>query len=236
MCFLYVTVVGVKALFQKSRAKTCKKRKKGIDFMTLQEILKAKGVTDEVIEAVLVDMKTNGVFTTRHENMDVRYPKLKGDFDTLTTQHGEAQRLIETMKAETQTSVALQEQVKTLTQQLEEQKVESAMDRCLTTAGAKPEDMDFLKFQWRKKGDITLDEHGEIKGGTDAIAGLKTQHPVHFASAQAGREIQPHTLQGRENGGDTTVTKETFEKMGYDARVKLKQESPELYTQLTKGN
>ena len=203
--------------------------------MTLQEILRAKGMTDEVIEAILGEMKANKIFTTSHENMDVRYPKLKADHDSLATQYGESTRTIEQMRAEAQDTEALQARVAQLTQQVEDQKIESAMDRKLTNAGAKPEDLDYLKFQWRKKGDIALDEHGEIKGGDDTIAGLTTQHPVHFASATEQRELQPHVLHDRNKDGGGTVTKEEFEKMGYSSRVKLKEENPELYAQLTKG-
>lgn len=210
--------------------------------MTMQEILRAKGMSNEDIEAVLGEMKNNSIFTTKHENMDVRYPKLKGDFDALTTQHNESTTLIEQLKAEAQNNAVVQEKITSyettiadLTKQNEELKIDAAMDRKLTTAGAKPEDFDYLKFQWRKKGEITLDDNGEIKGGEDAIAGLKTQHPVQFVTATNQREIQPHELHDRNNGGGNTITKNDFEKMGYNSRVKLKESDPELYSQLTKG-
>lgn len=203
--------------------------------MTLQEILRAKGIGDDIIESIVGEMKQNKIFTTQHENMDVRYPKLKGDFDTLTTQHN-------TLLASNQDAATLQETINThettiakLTEQLNEQRVDAAMDRKLTSSGAKPEDLDYLKFQWKKKGDISLDDNGEIKGGDDAIAGLKTQHPVHFASEQQDRELQPHRLHEQNPDSDNTVTKEQFEKMGYNSRVELKQKDPELYTQLMKG-
>ena len=210
--------------------------------MNLQEILKAKGMVDADIESVFGEMKRNEIFTTKHENMDVRYPKLKGDYDTLTAQHGESAKLIEQLKLEAknnemiQTKIAsYEQQITTLTEQLNEQKIDGAMDRKLTSAGAKPEDLDYLKFQWRKKGEITLDDNGEIKGGEDAIAGLKTQHPVHFSSNEDKRELQPHELHGRAEDRGDTVTKEEFNKMGYNSRVKLRESDPELYNQLMKG-
>lgn len=210
--------------------------------MTLQEILKAKGMSDEDIAVVLADMKQNKIFTTIHENMDVRYPKLKTDHDTLTAQYGESARLIEQLKAGGADNEALQgkitayeAQIAQLNAQLNDQKIDSAMDRKLTAAGAKPEDFDYLKFQWRKKGEVTLDDNGEIKGGDDAVAGLKTQHPVQFASAATQRELEPHRLPDRNKDGGNTVTKEEFNKMGYNSRVKLKETDPELYNQLTKG-
>ena len=203
--------------------------------MTLQEILKAKGISDEIIESITGEMKQNKIYTTSHENMDVRYPKLKGDFDLLTTQHND-------LMANNQNAALLQEKITSyettiadLNKQITEQKIDAAMDRKLTSSGAKAEDIDYLKFQWKKKGEIALDDNGDIKGGEDAIAGLKTQHPVHFASTNSQREIQVQKLHERDKDSGTTVTKEEFEKMGYNSRVELKQNDPELYNQLMKG-
>lgn len=203
--------------------------------MTMQEILKSKGMSDADIESTLGEMKQNKIFITSHENMDVRYPKLKADHDELTAQHGEATKLIEQFKAGAKDNETLQGKITSyestiaeLTKQLNDQKIESAMDRKLTAAGAKPEDFDYLKFQWRKKGEITLDDNGEIKGGDDAIAGLKTQHPVQFASATEQRELQPHKLPDREDGGGG-MTKSEFLRKPYAERVAFANENPEAY-------
>lgn len=210
--------------------------------MTLQEILRAKGMSNEDIESIVGEMKQNKIFTTSHENMDVRYPKLKTDHENLMAQHTESTSLIEQLKADAQGNDALQGKITSyestianLTEQLNQQKVDAAMDRKLIASGAKFEDLDYLKFQWRKKGEITLDDNDEIKGGEDAIAGLKTQHPIQFDTKEEQRELQPHQLHDRNDGGNTAVTKEEFNKMGYNSRVKLKETDPELYTQLTKG-
>ena len=203
--------------------------------MTLQEILKAKGMSDEDIEATIGEMKQNKIFTTSHENMDVRYPKLKADHDSLTAQHGESTKLIEQFKADAKNNEAIQGKITSyestiadLTKQLNDQKVENAMDRMLTSAGAKPEDFDYLKFQWKKKGEITLDDNGDIKGGEDAVAGLKTQHPVQFASTAEQRELQPHQLPNPEQdkGG---MTKSEFLRKPYAERVAFANENPDAY-------
>ena len=206
--------------------------------MTLQEIFKARGMSDADIEAILGEMKTHKIFTTMHENMDVRYPKLKGDHDTLTTQYGEATKLIEQFKADAKDNEALQGKITSyestiadLTKQLEDQKIETAMDRKLTAAGAKPEDLEYLRFQWRKKGEIALDDNGEIKGGDDAVAGLKTQHPVQFASVTTQRQIEPQKLPSRE-GGDTGMTKAEFLRKPYAERAAFAAENPEAYKAL----
>lgn len=203
--------------------------------MTLQEILKAKGMSDEDIESTIGEMKQNKIFTTSHENMDVRYPKLKGDYDNLFAQHGESNKLIEQFKSGAKDNEALQGKIKSyeatienLTNQLNEQKIDAAMDRKLTSVGAKPEDLDYLKFQWRKKGEIALDDNGEIKGAEDAVAGLKTQHPIQFASAVEERELQPHTLPDRKQN-DGGMTKAEFLRKPYAERVAYANENPDAY-------
>lgn len=203
--------------------------------MTLQEILKAKGMSDEDIESTIGEMKQNKIFTTSHENMDVRYPKLKADHDTLTAQHGESTKLIEQFKAGAKDNEALQGKItsyeatiENLTKQLNDQKIDAAMDRKLTLAGAKPEDFDYLKFQWRKKGEILLDDNGEIKGAEDAVAGLKTQHPVQFASVVEQRELQVHTLPDHKPN-DGGMTKAEFLKKPYAERSAFAKENPEAY-------
>lgn len=204
--------------------------------MTLQEILKAKGMSDADIEATLGEMKQHKIFTTTHENMDVRYPKLKADHETLTSQHGEATKLIEQFKAGSKDNEALQGKITSyeatiadLTKQLNEQKLDAAMDRKLTAAGAKPEDFDYLKFQWKKKGEITLDDNGEIKGSDDAIAGLKTQHPVQFTSANNQREIEEHQLPDRNKQEQGAMTKAEFLRKPYAERVAFANENPDAY-------
>ena len=56
--------------------------------MTLEELLRANGVSDETVTAILNGMKENKIYTTGEENIDIRYNKLKGDYDNLNTQHG----------------------------------------------------------------------------------------------------------------------------------------------------
>ena len=66
--------------------------------MTIQEILKSAGLTDEQISAVAEAMKANKVYTASEENLDIRYGKLKADHESVTKQYGEAQSLIEELK------------------------------------------------------------------------------------------------------------------------------------------
>lgn len=66
--------------------------------MNLVEILKAQGISDEVIKAVQTEMKNNKIFTAGEENLDVRYGKLKAEHESLTQQYTEASGLIAELK------------------------------------------------------------------------------------------------------------------------------------------
>ena len=117
---------------------------------------------------------------------------------------------------------------------IEELKTENALKFALIAAGAV--DVDYLVFKAKEKGEIKLGDDGKIKGEDDLISGLKTQHPTMFEASnsnqqQSGsRKILENNLPGGDK--DKTVTKEQFLKMGYNERMKLKQENPELFKQL----
>ena len=208
--------------------------------MTLAEILKAKGVADDIAAAVLADMKTNGIFTASEENLDVRYGKLKGEHETATKQLGEANALIETLKKSTKGNEDLQQkitayegQVQTLQAELAQAKLDSAINVGLLAAGVKPDDVDYVTFKLKQKGELSLDDSGHVKGWDDKIAALKTQLPAQFEGSGAKKVIENKLPEG--DPGDRIVTKEEFNKMGYNSRVALRQNNPEQYTQLMKG-
>jgi hypothetical protein len=207
--------------------------------MTLQEILKAKGLSDEDIESVIGEMKQNKIFTASEENLDIRYKKLKDDHDALTTTHGESTKLIEQLKAGSKDNEVLQGKITSyeatvanLQKELEKTKVESAAR--LELMNAKAVDVEYMLFKMREKGELELDEHGKLKGADDMIAALKTQHPTQFESVVDKLEVQVQKLPNQNNVPGKGITKEEFNKMGYESRVKLKEADPDLYAQLTK--
>lgn len=201
--------------------------------MTLQEILKAKGLDDEAIESVIGEMKANKIFTTSHENMDVRYPKLKADHDSLTAQHGESTKLIDQLKAGTKDNEALQGKItahEATIAQLQEQLAQTKIDSAARVAllAAKCTDVDYALFKMKEKGKLELDEHDQIKGIDDLISGLKTQIPTQFDSGSSAKQIDPQKLPDRkDNGGG--MTKAEFLKKPYAERAALANENPEAY-------
>ena len=209
--------------------------------MNLSEIMKAKGISDDVITAVLEDMKVNKIFTSAEENIDIRYGKLKTQHETVTKERDEAKALIDSLRKSNKGNEDLQKQVsdyQTRMAQLEAEntqiRIDSAINVGLLAAGVKPEDVDYVTFKLKAKGEIELDDQGNIKGWEDKVAGLKTQFPANFVSA-GGKKYEEHKLPDGDNGNVETITKEQFNKMGYNSRVELKKNNPEQYSQLMKG-
>lgn len=205
--------------------------------MTLQEILKSQGLTDEQIEKVTGEMKQNKIFISGEENLDIRYGKLKTDHDSLQKQYGEATTLIEELKKGSKGNEDLQkkitayeQQVTALQDELKQTKVESAIKVALLSAKAK--DVDYLTFKLKEKGELVLDDQGNIKGLDDMLAGLKTQFPTQFET-DSQKKIDEKKLP--EGDDSKKVSQEEFNKMGYQDRLKLFNDNPDLYNELS-GN
>lgn len=99
-------------------------------------------------------------------------------------------------------------------------------------------DIDYVSYvierDLKEQGkNLELDENENIKGWDELISTTKTKVPSQFESAQTQRKV----LEGGKLPSGThepqVVTKEQFDKMGYQSRLKLKNESPEIYAQMT---
>ena len=200
--------------------------------MTISEILKAKGLSDDVIKGVLEDMKANKVFTASEENLDIRYGKLKTDHEGVTKQLGEANTLIEELKKSNKGNEGLQQkvtayeaQVQQLQQELEESKIDAAIKVGLLSEKAL--DVDYLTFKLKNKGEaLTFGEDGKIKGWDDKIAALKTQCPTQFESS-GKKNIVENKLPDPED--HSTLSKTDLLKKPYAERQKIFEENPEAF-------
>lgn len=206
--------------------------------MTLAEILKAKGIDETIITEVQNEMKANKIFTASEENLDVRYGKLKTDHEGKVAELTEAQNLIAELKKSSKGNEDLQgkitayeTQVAQLQAENEQIKLDSAIKVSLLEAKAL--DVDYLTFKLKEKGELSLDENGKVKGWDDKLAALKTQLPTQFEST-SNKHILENRLPGQDDK-DSGVTKESFAKMGYQDRLKLYNENPEAYAELTKN-
>lgn len=202
--------------------------------MNLVEILKAKNIGDDVIQSIQEDMKANKIFTASEENLDIRYGKLKTQHDGVNAQLKEANDLIATMKKSTEGQEDLQKkvadyeaQITTLQAQLEQTQIDADVHVELLAAGVKPDDIDYVMFKLKAKGELERGDDGKIKGMDDKIAALKTQLPGQFAGEKKQKILEnklPDELE-QSNG----ITRESLLKKPYAERMKIFNENPEAY-------
>lgn len=206
--------------------------------MTIAEILKAKGVDDAIINEIQEEMKSNKIFTASEENLDIRYGKLKTEHDGKLAELTEAQNLIAELKKSSKGNEDLQgkitayeTQVAQLQDELQQTKIEA--EAKVGLLASKALDVDYLLFKLKEKGELAMDESGKIKDWDDKLAGLKTQFPTQFETSGA-KKIEENKLPDLDSG-NKVVTKEEFNRMGYNSRVEFKRNNPEQYSQLMKG-
>lgn len=200
--------------------------------MTIAEILKAKGVSEDIIKEVQDDMKANKIFTASEENLDIRYGKLKADHDGKLAELSEANNLIAELKKSNKGNEDLQQkisdyegQMAQLQAELEQTKLDAAIK--VELLSSKALDVDYLTFKLKEKGELSLDENGKIKGWDDKLAGLKTQFPTQFEAA-GNKNIIENKLPDQSGSGDA-ITRETLLKKPYAERMKIFNENPEAY-------
>lgn len=217
--------------------------------MDIIELLKQiLSITDEQAAAVTAGMKENKIYTTAHENMDVRYPKMKTDYEGTIQERDTANATIAELKKAAKGQENLQAiitnhegTIQKLTEQLAQERLNAAIKVGLLSA--KAADVDYLTFKLNEKlkadGEtLTLDDNGNIKGWNERVESLKTQFPNMFEAANDGNnpdglEIIPLTLP-KGNGGKDAITAETFRNMTFEQRLALKQKNEAQYNTLRK--
>lgn len=194
-----------------------------------------EGETDKLKHVRFADLSEGGYVSKD------KYTNLETDLSGKTSELEKANNLIEELKKsagkdeETQQKItAYETEIADLKKENAELKTENALKFALVAAGAV--DVDYLVFKAKEKGEIKLGDDGKIKGEDDLISGLKTQHPTMFEASNSNQQKNGdrRVLENNLPGGDKdkTVTKEQFLKMGYNERMKLKEENPELFKQL----
>lgn len=176
--------------------------------MTIAEILKAKGVSDDIIKAVQDDMKANKIYTASEENLDIRYGKLKTQHESTTQQLTEANTLIEELKKGTKGQEGLQQKVsdyEAQVAQLQQQLAKTQLDAEIRVQllSAKALDVDYMTYKLKEKGELALDENGKIKGWDDKLAGLKTQFPQQFEASGQKKVVENKLPENQNTDGNT---------------------------------
>ena len=200
----------------------------------LQQIFSA---TEEQTNSFSAAMKENGIYTTSHENMDIRYPKLKGDYDSLNTKYGDATKRIGDMEKAAQGQGDLQAEVDRLKAELEQTKIDAAIKVGLLSE--KAVDVKYLAYLIKenaaKNGEtLALDDTGEVKGWKEKLEAVKTEKPNFFESAGDsgdGYQVYKPNALHKPDKNEQPITKESARGMTYEQRVALKEKNPTLYKQ-----
>lgn len=205
--------------------------------MNLNEIFKANGIENSVVNTILAAMKENKIFTASEENLDVRYGKLKNEHESKVNELTKANNLISELKKSNKGNEDLQgkitnyeTQVTQLQEELQKTKLDSAIKVALLSE--KATDVDYLTFKLKEKGELELDENEKIKGWDDKIAALKTQFPTQFENSSS-KKIKENKLD--RTNENTTYTKADILKKPYSERMKIFTENPEAYNEAMKG-
>lgn len=183
----------------------------------------------------------NGEYVGKGKH-DSELEKLNALLEGKNTELESANSLIAELKKGTKGNEELQgkitgyeSQVADLQAQLQETKMKAALKVALLSEKAL--DIDYLTYKVNEKfkeqgKSLELDENENIKGWDDVISGLRTQFPTQFENTKGGRIIEPNILPTQQNN-DVGITQEQFNKMGYQSRLKLKQEQPDIYAKMT---
>lgn len=194
-----------------------------------------EGVEDKLKHVRFADLSEGGYVSKD------KYTSLETDLSGKDAELIKANNLIEELKKSAGKDEGLQQkitdyesEIEILKQENADLKTDNALKFALVAAGAV--DVDYLVFKAKEKGEVELGDDGKIKGEDDLISGLKTQHPAMFEASGSNQQQNGNRRILENNlptgGKDKTVTKEQFLKMGYNERMKLKQENPELFKQL----
>lgn len=168
-----------------------------------------------------------------------KYSSLETDHNSKLDELKKANELITQLKKSAGNDEAIQNKIKDYEQQIKDLqaenlqiRTENALKFALSQAGGS--DIDYLVFKAKEKGEIKLGDDGKIKNESDLITGLKTQMPNMFADPKkdGDKKILENNLPDGNN--DTTVTQEQFDKMGYQERLKVYTDNPDLYKELSK--
>lgn len=171
-----------------------------------------------------------------------KYDALVEELTGVKSERDTANGLIEELKKGTKGNEEMQGKINTyetvtipeLKKKMQEIQINAALKVALLAEKAL--DVDYLTFKINEKmradgKTLELDENESIKGVAELISGLKTQYPTQFEAASTRKVIGDTKLPGNDTN-PPTVTKEQFAKMGYNDRLKLKQENEPLFRQL----
>lgn len=204
----------------------------------LQDLLKEFLADDAKVNQFLEKMKSEKIYTSKEENMDTRYPKLKSDYEALIAKDEQSQKLIEELKKTNGSNEGLQAKIgeyegkiAELEKQNEVLTIDNAIKFGLLSKGAKADDIDYLIYRI-KQGDneLKLDKEGNVKGLDNIIDDIQKTCSSNFED-KSKKKVD---VKGLPNDTEKKepMTKAMFLKKSYAERARFAQENPESFQAL----
>ena len=204
------------------------------------EILKKCGIEEAKANEVLSAMKEASIYTTSLENADVRYNKLQEQKKQLEEASKNYEKQLKELSKNNTDNEELKKQLEQLqlsNKELETKHAEEmnklqfdfALDKGLSSVKAKDIndikmfiDIEKLKYQ-----------DGKIEGLEEQIKSLEETKSYLFDTEQ--QQVPPSTgfNPTGTNGGEVGITKEKFKTMNMAQRIKLRNDDPKLYEELS---
>lgn len=161
--------------------------------MTLAELLKAQGLTDEQITAITGEMTKNKIYTTNEENIDIRYSKLKTEKEDLKGKLDAADTTIADLKKNNADNSVLQGTIKTHEETIATMKTDyDTRIREMNIAGAIKSKLtdtkypELLETKFDKKK-LTVSEDGTVLGIDEQLTAIKESYKDLFIPVVTGK-------------------------------------------------
>lgn len=160
----------------------------------MEEMLKKIGLEEDVIKNILKGMKDNKIYTTKEENIEERYSKVKAQKEDLETKLKEANTTLTDLKKNNADNETLQTKVKEYEGKIKTLQAESeakiknltldnAINNLLTQNKAKHSDLLSSKFDREK---LAVNEDGTITGLDEQFKGIKESYKDLFEEKVTG--------------------------------------------------
>ena len=204
----------------------------------IQEILKNNGLNEDQITNILNSMKESKVYTTKHENIDERYNKLKTQKTELEAQIKERDTQLADLSKNNKDNEGLLNQIKDLQalnkqtttdyeNKINQMQFDYALEGALTNAKSKNNkalkallDMNSIKYQ-----------EGKLEGLQEQIEALQKDASYLFDLNTAPTNTGGLGNFGRGNN-NPTITREQFRSMSYMEKMDLYNKDKDLFNQL----
>ena len=141
----------------------------------MEELLKSLGLETETVTKIVEAMKEQKLYTTKNENIDIRYSKLKKDFE-------DSKKTIEELQAKGSQNEDLQKTILEYENKLKQTNIDYAIKDALK--GVKHSELLKTQFDMTK---LTF-EDGQVKGIEEQLKNIKNTYKEFFEVEEVKQE------------------------------------------------